>query len=125
MSLWQSRPQAEPSSFPFHLEQAARAASPSHSVSKAPGAVLWAVAANHLGPIWQWLQRTRAAQTASRRLRVTETVSLGEKRFVSLVQVDGAQFLIGGSATSVQLLAHLKPQPDSSAQAMDEIQEPA
>ena len=56
---------------------------------------------------WDWLQQRRAQQLTSRRLRVAETISLGEKRFVSIVQVDGTQYLIGGSASSVQLLAVL------------------
>jgi flagellar biogenesis protein FliO len=39
---------------------------------------------------------------------VTETVSLGEKRFVAVIQIDGSQYLIGGGATNVALLAKLK-----------------
>ena len=42
-----------------------------------------------------------------RRLRVSETVSLGEKRFVSIVEVDGTSFLIGGGASNVTLLTSL------------------
>jgi flagellar biogenesis protein FliO len=38
---------------------------------------------------------------------VVETVSLGEKRFVSILKVDGEQFLIGGSTSNVSLLAKL------------------
>ncbi len=60
---------------------------------------------------WNWVQQRRAEQMTSRRLRVAETISLGEKRFVSIVQVDGAQYLIGGSASSVQLLAVLDQAP--------------
>ncbi len=56
---------------------------------------------------WRWVQQRRVQQLASRRLRITETVSLGEKRFVSIIQVDGAQFLIGGSSGGVSLLAKL------------------
>ncbi|HEX5284304.1 MAG TPA: flagellar biosynthetic protein FliO [Bryocella sp.] len=44
---------------------------------------------------------------ASRRLSVNETVSLGEKRFVSILSVDGEQFLVGGSSSNVVLLAKL------------------
>ena len=58
-----------------------------------------------------WIQ-TRFAQTANRRLRVAETVSLGEKRFVALITVEGREFLIGGGATGVSLLAQLgSPEP--------------
>jgi flagellar biogenesis protein FliO len=40
-------------------------------------------------------------------LRVHETVSLGEKRFVALLSVEGREFLIGGGPTGVSLLAQL------------------
>ena len=66
--------------------------------------------ATHLQSGWRWLERKRTSQLASRRLRVSETISLGEKRSVSIVQVDGAQYLIGCSTTSVQLLAVLDKQ---------------
>lgn len=42
-----------------------------------------------------------------RRLRVNETVSLGDKRFVSILEVDGRSYLIGGGSGSVALLASL------------------
>jgi hypothetical protein len=51
------------------------------------------------------------SQQAKKRLRVCETVSLGEKRFIAVVEVDGDQFLVGGSSSSVAMLAHLEPQP--------------
>ena len=47
------------------------------------------------------------ARFSTRRLRVAETVSLGEKRFVAVIQIDGLQYLIGGGATNVALLAQL------------------
>jgi flagellar biogenesis protein FliO len=56
----------------------------------------------------KWIVQKRTQQLATRRLRVAETVSLGEKRFVSIVQVDGTQFLVGGAAGSVSLLAVLE-----------------
>jgi len=49
----------------------------------------------------------------SRRLKVAETVSLGEKRFISILQVDGEQFLVGGSASNVVLLARLEVKPEN------------
>lgn len=52
-----------------------------------------------------WLRTQRVQRTTGRRLRVLETVSLGEKRFAALLSVDGAEFLIGGSGSSVSLLA--------------------
>ncbi len=65
---------------------------------------------------WRWLEQKRTQQLSSRRLRVAETISLGEKRSVSIVQVDGAQYLIGSSTGSVQLLAVLDTQ-DSGGRA--------
>jgi flagellar biogenesis protein FliO len=35
-------------------------------------------------------------------------VSLGEKRFVAVIKIDGHEFLIGGGATNVAMLAPLK-----------------
>lgn len=60
--------------------------------------------------ISRWMRsgsRALLAGRASRRLSVSETVSLGEKRFVSILCVDGEQFLVGGSSSNVVLLAKL------------------
>ncbi|HZD31229.1 MAG TPA: flagellar biosynthetic protein FliO [Candidatus Angelobacter sp.] len=56
---------------------------------------------------WQWLQARRQWQLASRRMALCETVSLGEKRFLAIVKVDSQQFLVGGAAGSVSMLAQL------------------
>jgi flagellar biogenesis protein FliO len=56
---------------------------------------------------WGWLQARQVARSSSRRLRVAETVSLGEKRFVAVVQVDGRHFLVAGGPTNIVLLAQL------------------
>ena len=61
-----------------------------------------------LAQAWSWLH-AKYRQTATKRLRVAETVSLGEKRFVSIVCVEGREFLIGGGASGVSLLAQLGP----------------
>jgi len=55
---------------------------------------------------FSWVQ-SKYAMTATKRLRVSETVSLGEKRFVALVTVEGREFLIGGGSAGVSLLAQL------------------
>ena len=62
----------------------------------------------HVRFAWKWLERRRSAHFAAKRLHVTETLSLGEKRFVSIIEVDGTQYLIGGSAENVQLLTRLE-----------------
>jgi hypothetical protein len=64
---------------------------------------------------WNWVARNSRgvlARGVSRRLKVAETVSLGEKRFVSILQVDGEQFLVGGSQSNVVLLAKLEAKPE-------------
>lgn len=55
----------------------------------------------------QWLQTKRRAHTAAKRLRLCETAALGEKRSVSILRVDGQDFLIGVSPSSIALLAQL------------------
>ncbi|MGB8771254.1 MAG: flagellar biosynthetic protein FliO [Candidatus Korobacteraceae bacterium] len=47
-----------------------------------------------------------------RRLRLCESLSLGEKRFVAVIQYEGQQFLVGGGASSLSLLARLGEAPD-------------
>lgn len=56
---------------------------------------------------WRWVERKRSQQISAKRLRVAETISLGEKRTLSIVTVDGSQYLIGSSAGGVQLLTKL------------------
>ncbi len=44
-----------------------------------------------------------------KRLRLCESLSLGEKRFVAVIEVDGEQILVGGGASGVATLARLQP----------------
>jgi flagellar biogenesis protein FliO len=60
-----------------------------------------------LSRAWGWLQARHVVRSGVRRLRVAETVSLGEKRFVAVVQVDGRHFLLAGGPTNIVLLAQL------------------
>jgi flagellar biogenesis protein FliO len=60
-----------------------------------------------LSRFWSWLQARRTDRSSDKRLRVAETVSLGEKRFVAVVQVDGRHFLLAGGPTNIALLAQL------------------
>ncbi|HEX3892180.1 MAG TPA: flagellar biosynthetic protein FliO [Terracidiphilus sp.] len=59
-----------------------------------------------LGRIFSWF-RTRVGVAATKQLRLTETVQLGEKRFVAIIHVDGRRFLIGGGTGGVNLLTQL------------------
>jgi flagellar biogenesis protein FliO len=60
-----------------------------------------------LSNLWRWLKDRQVGRSHTKRLQVTSSVSLGEKRFVAVVQVDGLQFLVGGGASNVSLLAQL------------------
>jgi hypothetical protein len=60
-----------------------------------------------LPSIWRWIRKQQAARSSNKRLQVSATASLGEKRFVAVVQVDGMEFLVGGGPTNVALLAQL------------------
>ena len=55
---------------------------------------------------WEWMH-AKYTLSATKRLRVSETVALGEKRFVAIVSVEGREFLIGGGTAGISLLAHL------------------
>ncbi|MGP8258713.1 MAG: flagellar biosynthetic protein FliO [Acidobacteriaceae bacterium] len=59
---------------------------------------------------WSWLHG-KYALTGAKRLRVAESVSLGEKRFVALIRVEDCEFLIGGGASGVSLLTQLGDVP--------------
>ena len=61
-----------------------------------------------------WLQTRSQVARRPRRLQLCATVALGEKRFVSIIECDGQQFLIGGGAGTVSLLAQLPDAVDSS-----------
>jgi hypothetical protein len=62
---------------------------------------------------WDWMH-AKYTLSATKRLRVTETVALGEKRFVAIVNVEGCEFLIGGGTAGISLLAYLVPQTEST-----------
>ena len=55
-----------------------------------------------------------APRRRERTLHLRESLSLGEKRFLAVVQVERQQFLVGGSGSSISLLTQLPsiPPPD-------------
>lgn len=61
---------------------------------------------------FSWLHKNYSP-TAKKQLRVSESVSLGEKRFVAIIHADGQKFLIGGGASGVSLLTQLGEQEAS------------
>ena len=67
-----------------------------------------------LSRAFSWLQK-RYALRPTKQLRVAETVSLGEKRFVAILHVEDRKFLIGGGASNVSLLTQLDAITESAA----------
>ena len=62
------------------------------------------------GLLHRWQQA--AARRPQRSLRLCETLSLGEKRFLAVVEVNQEHFLVGGAGNSIALLT---PLPASAA----------
>jgi hypothetical protein len=60
-----------------------------------------------------------------KRLRLCETLTLGERRFVAVVQFEGRRFLLGGTASSVVLLSRLPAAREESLTSMPETGEAA
>jgi len=73
------------------------------SSSTSPPGTIWAAA---LKSLWQGVRRAVKSRKA-RRLRVCETLSLGDRRFVAVIEFDHQEFLVGGSGNSLELLARL------------------
>ena len=61
--------------------------------------------------------------TASRQLRLVETLPLGGKRQVMLVMCDGERFLVGGGSDSVQTIVRVRADGpfDAPMNSLDEI----
>lgn len=65
------------------------------------------------GDLWRWArscwQRVlRLSRRAPRRLRLCESLPLGERRFVAVVEFEHSRFLLGGTSASLVLLARLE-----------------
>jgi flagellar biogenesis protein FliO len=55
-----------------------------------------------------WERIKRLVRREPRRLRLCESLPLGERRFVAVVEFDAARFLVGGTASSLVLLSRLE-----------------
>jgi len=58
--------------------------------------------------IW-WRRILEWGRRRPRRLRLCESLPLGDRRFVAVVEFDESRFLVGGTAVSLVLLARLSP----------------
>jgi flagellar biogenesis protein FliO len=66
--------------------------------------------------LWSLCERLFAlSRRPLRQLRLCETLSLGEKRFVSVIEFEGKRFLVGGTAGSLILLDRLGERPPAGA----------
>jgi flagellar biogenesis protein FliO len=68
-----------------------------------------------------WQRARRLTRQTPRRLRLCESLPLGERRFVAVVEFDAARFLVGGTSSSLVLLSRLG---DAGEQARDQPQAP-
>jgi hypothetical protein len=75
----------------------------------------------HTGPLGRALSWLNSRCSVPKQLRVLETVTLGDKRLVAVIQADGRRFLVGGGPSGVSLLTQLdqmqKPRDDFDSSA--------
>jgi len=79
-------------------------------MNRAGSASLWAAVAKIISAVNQRVASVHKhlrRQRSARRLRLSETLSLGEKRFLAVVQFQHQEFLVGGTGQSIALLARL------------------
>ena len=69
--------------------------------------------------VWRWIRSQQISRLNARRIHVAATASLGDKRFVAVIKVDDAEFLVGWGATSIVLLAHLDETDVSGGQGSE------
>ncbi len=108
---------------------AAQLLKPLHAEDEAPQTRLWvgrqaATLADALRACWQRVrsvQQALQARSERRTLRVTESVSLGDKRSVHLIEVDGQRILLGASAAGVTLLSQLPSAKESWRETVKEL----
>lgn len=89
---------------------------------KTPAEVTQTSGAHVAGPLWQRLERwwtTVRVKRAPRRLRVLETLQIGEKRQLLVVSVDDRELVVGAAANFLATLAELPAEA-----AKDDAKEP-
>jgi flagellar biogenesis protein FliO len=62
------------------------------------------------GGLWTglWARVLRLGQRTPKRLRLCESLPLGERRFVAVVEFERTRFLVGGTPSSLVLLSRLE-----------------
>ena len=64
--------------------------------------------------------RRWSSQRHKNKMRLCETLSLGDKRFLAVVRVEQQKFLVGGAGNSVALLAELHGRTRQGRRVLDE-----
>ena len=64
-----------------------------------------------------WRRALALTRPGKKCLRLCQNLSLGERRFVAVVEYENTRFLLGGTASSLVLLARLNDQRDSGGAA--------
>ncbi len=79
------------------------------------------------GVVRLWQKTVRLGQRSPKRLRLCESLPLGERRFVAVVEFDTERFLVGGTASSMVLLSRLAEDraPDEERERAEKNPEPA
>lgn len=56
-----------------------------------------------------WRRLSLLRRRAPHQLRLCESLALGERRFVAVIEFEHSRFLVGGTSASLALLARLDP----------------
>ncbi len=77
--------------------------------------------------LWQRVRHIvlRIGRRPARRLRLCESLPLGERRFVAVLEFEESRFLVGGTSASLVLLARLEDRPPEDRRAEDRATVPA
>lgn len=67
---------------------------------------------SRIGILWERLQSVSGR--VPKRLRLCESLTLGERRFVAVVEFDKERFLVGATASSMVLLSRLEDSSESN-----------
>jgi flagellar biogenesis protein FliO len=70
-----------------------------------------------------WDRVLRLSRRTPKNLRLCESLPLGERRFVAVVEFERARFLVGGTPSSVVLLSRLEDSQEDSQKQVDEAGE--
>jgi flagellar biogenesis protein FliO len=66
-----------------------------------------------------WERVLRLSRRTPKSLRLCESLPLGERRFVAVVEFERARFLVGGTPSSVVLLSRLEDSQRDSQKQVD------